>query len=334
MTDLARAIAKVLADDDDGGAPSAQLANAAAELSARYRTGAPTRLQSEREVDAYLATRLPATTAAVGRIMREVRDAWPGLQPQRQLDLGAGPGAAAWAAAAVWPGPTEVVLVDRDERMIDAGKALAGAADGVPFGHWQWRHADIVTGMPRTEPADLVTATYVLGELEPEAARTVAAAAWDLTKGCLILAEPGTPAGFERIRSLRDQLLGLGAHLVAPCPHEGPCPVQGTDWCHFAVRVNRSATHRRLKGGELSFEDEKVSYVAFARPAGIGRAAGRVLRHPTRRRRFVELTVCVGDEITRVPLGQSHPAYRAAGKLHWGDAVPGEVLGHPGPPTT
>ncbi len=328
MTDLSRAIAEVLNRTRMPDAPAGALAKAAEGISARYRDGRPTLLESKDEADAYLATRLPATAAAIGRVMGEVRDRWEGFAPSTQLDLGAGPGAAAWAAAEIWPG-MEVVLVDRDDRMLAAGEALARAGDATRFGPWHWKRYDITGESLRSdEAADLVTATYVLGELAPDAALAVATSAWDVTTGCLILVEPGTPAGFERIRSVREALLGRGADLLAPCPHQGPCPIEGEDWCHFAARLSRSSVHRRLKGAELGFEDEKFSYVAFARPPGDARrVAGRVVRRPQRRRRYVELAVCTGDEVTGLAFGQSHPAYREAADLGWGDAVPARLLG-------
>jgi ribosomal protein RSM22 (predicted rRNA methylase) len=322
-----RAIANVIKETHLG-----DLTKAAQGISARYRAGTGTGLLSRQEALAYLATRLPATMAAARSAMGEVASTWAGFQPGTQLDLGAGPGAAAWAAAHVWPHISKVVLIDGDERMLEVGRQLAAADDEIRFSHWEWRRGDISAELPADLPgladaADLVTACYVIGELAPATARTVVTTAWRLTKGCLVIVEPGTPAGFERIRALRNHLLSEGAHLVAPCPHDGPCPISGDDWCHFAARVNRSAIHRQLKDGELPFEDEKFSYVAFAKQPGAVRAAARVVRHPTYRRRFVELTACRGRDIAKLPFGQSHPSYRTAAKLEWGDAVPTDLLG-------
>jgi ribosomal protein RSM22 (predicted rRNA methylase) len=179
--------------------------------------------------------------------------------------------------------------------------------------------------------ADLVTATYALGELDRTDVRDVASRAWDATTGCLVIVEPGTPAGFSLIRDLRDHLIREGATLIAPCPNADACPIAGDDWCHFAARVSRSALHRQLKGGERSFEDEKFSYVVFTRQRDLSRAAGRVVRRPVRRRRFVELSVCRAGQIERIGLGRSHSGYAVASKLVWGAAVPEATLDPPSP---
>lgn len=312
--DVSWAIAHLLADAAPG-----DLKAAARDLSDRYRAGSGSALLSDDDALAYVATRLPATSGAARMAMGRVRELMGDFRPLTQLDLGAGPGAAAWAAASVWPSIRGVVLRDRDERMIRLGEQLAGGS----FGGWTWQRHDLRLPFG---PADLVTATYVLGELDGGEARDIALRAWEAAAGCLLIVEPGTPAGFALIRHLRDHLLGEGATLVAPCPNADACPIAGDDWCHFAARVTRSALHRQLKGGELSYEDERFSYVAFARSPCVARAAGRIVRHPSRRRRFVELSVCRGGQIRRIGLGRSHPAYTVGSKLAWGDAVPESVF--------
>lgn len=59
----------------------------------------------------------------------------------------------------------------------------------------------------------------------------------------------------------------FGAHVLAPCAHERPCPMDGTTrWCHFAQRVARTAAQRSVKGaGSRTYQDERFSYVALRR---------------------------------------------------------------------
>ncbi|MGH9171255.1 MAG: small ribosomal subunit Rsm22 family protein [Acidimicrobiales bacterium] len=334
MTSLDRAIAGLLV-----GRSAASLATAHSQLSLGYREGRPggDDALSETAVLAYVAGRLPATVGANHRALAAVAELLPAFAPRSQLDLGTGPGGAAWAAEQLWPSILDVKLVDRDTEMLRAGQQLRALREleirrqpgAAPSGAapWVWQRLDLAVWATllaqegEVGATDLVTLGYALGELGDETARTVAEAAWAATSGCLVIVEPGTPAGFERVREVRGALIGRGATLVAPCPHEGSCPVTQGDWCHFAARVNRSAVHRQLKNGGRSFEDEKFSYVAFTR----GEAelpAGRVVRRPVRRRRLVELTSCRGHDIAQLAVGRSSPGYRQAVALGWGDAVP------------
>jgi ribosomal protein RSM22 (predicted rRNA methylase) len=127
------------------------------------------------------------------------------------------------------------------------------------------------------------------------------------------------------VLAARDRLLAAGLRVVAPCPHERPCPLR-RDWCHFSVRINRSALHRRVKGAELGYEDEKFSYVTAVRdPAPTtGQVPGRILRHPLHRKGMVLLRVCTpdGTAISETVSKRQGDRYRAARDLAWGDAWP------------
>ena len=61
------------------------------------------------------------------------------------------------------------------------------------------------------------------------------------------------------------------AHVVAPCPHDGRCPMDGkTTWCHFSQRFERTELQRlvKLRKGHLpprDYQDERFSYVVLRR---------------------------------------------------------------------
>jgi ribosomal protein RSM22 (predicted rRNA methylase) len=298
----------------------------AAYLSAAYRS-APTgteptgsepsgRLGDARSVAAYAAARMPATFAATARAMIEGAERLPGFAPRRVLDVGAGTGATTWAARAVWPTLAEATLVEKEAAAIALGRALL-PADGV-----EWRTADV--GSAALPGADLVTAGYLLGELDAAGRARIVERLWAATSGAIVLVEPGSRAGFARILESRSILLAAGARVAAPCPGDATCPVAGPAWCHFLARLDRSPLQRRAKRAERSWEDEPYSYVVAARPALVVDPWPRVvLGRPRHRPGVVELRVCADGRIeTVVRSRRDGAAYRIATDLEWGDAVP------------
>ena len=295
---------------------------AAAALSERYRDAGAApgpRARSREEVAAYAVTRLPATFAAVGATLAELRLRSPAFAPRSQLDLGAGLGAAVWAAAGVWPSLEQTTAVELEPAMLAAGRDLSGA--GPPaVARSTWLRADVGRD-PVQGSFDLVTIAYVLNELDPDAVSRVVERAWAATSGALAIVEPGTPAGYRLILAARERLLALGGFTVAPCPHDRPCPLGERDWCHFAVRLPRSPEHRAAKGARVGHEDEKFSYVVIGREEA-GRTPARILRHPQVRGGHVRLELCAEDGLHSVVVSKrDREAFREARKASWGDGI-------------
>ncbi|MCX4677718.1 small ribosomal subunit Rsm22 family protein [Streptomyces sp. NBC_01433] len=306
------------------GLPPKQAAQAVDRLIASYRGTTPTDapvLRDRSDVAAYAAYRMPATFEAVRSALAALCDAAPEWVPATHTDIGGGTGAASWAVAGAWEGPATTVL-DWAEPALELGRELAGLS-GVPaLRGARWEKARIGAAL-ELAPTDLVTVSYVLKELT-ELARTelvdVAAAAAQ----AVVIVEPGTPDGYARIIEARDRLIAAGLTVAAPCPHSAACPIEpGTDWCHFSARVSRSSLHRRVKGGSLSHEDEKFSYVVATRFPVLPVAA-RVIRKPQIRKGQVLLELCTRDEgLARSTVTKRHgELYRAARDIAWGDAWP------------
>jgi ribosomal protein RSM22 (predicted rRNA methylase) len=290
-----------------------ELERAAAALSDQYRSRRTATLREE-DVRAYAAYRLPATYAAVAGAIAAVREQRPEWEPRTALDLGTGLGAGVWAAAETWPTLAEVHAVDGSDAML--AFARAAAQDLRP--QVTWERADLGAWRP-PRAYDLVLASYVLGELADPAG--LVASAWAATEGLLLVVEPGTPEGYATIIHARSQAIEGGGFVTAPCPHDRACPMLGSDWCHFAVRLPRSARHRAAKSAELAYEDEKLSYVAASRTP-TARAAARVVRHPQLRRGHVYLELCAGDGLRTELVSKRQGAdYRRARNASWGDAV-------------
>ena len=259
-------------------------------LSRRYQeeSGQGKRLVStDRQTLAYAAVRMPATFGAVCAALAQVLPLL-GKEPYTLLDVGAGTGAAVWAADALLE-LKEITCLEREPAMARLGQTLMKAGSE-PLQSARWLAGDL-TGDPPLPSAQLVSASYVLNEISPENRPAALSRLWQATQRLLLLVEPGTPEGFCQLQAARDLLLGEGAFLLAPCPHAGPCPLPDGDWCHFACRVARSRLHRQLKEGEAPFEDEKFCYLAFGREPG-DRAAARVLRHPQVESGKITLRLC------------------------------------------
>jgi ribosomal protein RSM22 (predicted rRNA methylase) len=178
-----------------------------------------------------------------------------------------------------------------------------------------------------TPEAELVVASYVVNELSENERAAFADALWAKTRDMLLVVEPGSPAGYSHILSLRDRLIAQGAHIVAPCPHDAACPLIAPDWCHFTQRLQRSRAHKHLKAAALPYEDEKFSYVVLSRRAPARRPA-RVLTQPLVTKIAVSARICAGDGIRTANIPhRDKPAYKRAKKWNWGDAIfPGSEI--------
>jgi len=340
-TQLHAALSRVLA-----GVQYDVLRRRVAALSERYRCervddGTPG-MRDDLDCLAYAVVRMPATCRALHAALlaadRHVVSTFT-----THLDLGGGTGAAAWAAAAVWPGIT-TEIVEREPAAIRLGRRLADGdqrrrlPDGNQGRHVvdtdqdphvvdgnegrpvdpTWTAADLRRWTPHCQ-VDLITICYVLNELSDTGRRDLINTA-ARTAGTVVIVEPGTPRGHRRILDARAQLIEHGLTIAAPCPHQVGCPLVPADWCHFAVRLPRTELHRLLKDGTRNYEDEKFTYLVATRaPARI--APARVIARPGRPKGRVLLDLCTAAgtrEQTAVP--KSSSSYRAACSTTWGDA--------------
>jgi len=304
------------------GVSRSEAAARAALISQTYRDGGTSRgIRSETDAIAYALARMPATYAAVAASLNALSAIRPDLAPATLLDIGAGPATASFAAAAAFPPLTRFTLLDDNDALRTLALELAqgsGRQDQMDY-----RKGDAVGLLADADPADLVIASYVVGELPERQRSELADLAWRKTRDTLVIVEPGTPAGFQRILALRDQLIAAGAHVAAPCPHRAKCPLVAPDWCHFVQRLPRSRAHKQVKGADVPFEDEKFSYLALTRHLPAHRPAARVLAPPHISKAGVTAKVCGADGASRVVTvpRRDKGAYVAARRWNWGDAV-------------
>ncbi len=292
------------------GVSRKDLEQCAGKLSAVYRDGGTSAgIATQADALAYLVTRCPATYAATRAVFTRVTETVPGFSPASLLDVGAGPGTAAWAARDAWSSLNGITLIEPNRVFRDLAARLLPQAHIIP--------GDL--GMAKS-PADLVTAAYVLAELPEAAAASVARNLWSSAKQMLVLVEPGTPAGFARIRAARAALIEAGGHVAAPCTHDKDCPMQGGDWCHFSERLARSRDHMIAKGARVPFEDERYAYVAVSRTPVAHPAAARIIKPVVENKPGITLPLCEASGLRDQFIARrDKDAFRNARKKEWGD---------------
>eukprot|EP00899_Mesostigma_viride_P029455 jgi/Mesvir1/9695/Mv12173-RA.1 len=264
---------------------------------------APDMRYSQSITRAYVAARLPAIFAVMQRIFKEVATLLPDFRPSTMLDFGSGPGTAIWCAGDVWAQHMHsAVAVEPAPEMAHVASHLRkGFPHLAHIGVQRVQFLSRLRGAAQHGKYPLVVAAYSLGEIEDERVRSaIVRSLWSRSSDLLVLIEPGTPRGYDVIRAARAQILkehwklkrskasGGGAaredasegadasdimerpqpcYVVAPCPHDGGCPMAGTKgWCHFPQRLDRPHWQRVIKHfGKvpLPYEDEKFSYVVL-----------------------------------------------------------------------
>jgi len=298
--------------------------NAAAErassISQTYRDGGGSgAIRSEADALAYALARMPATYAAVGASLNALCEIRPDFVPASLLDIGAGPGTATWAAAEAFPSLTGFMLLDANNAL--RALALDLGRNSTRLSKMTYGHGEARAALADSEAADLVIASYMIGEISDAERKALAESMWAKTRDTLLIVEPGTPAGYGRIIALRRQLIAAGAHVAAPCPHDAECPLLTPDWCHFTQRLPRLRAHKQLKFAELPYEDEKFSYMALTR-APVAQHTARVLAQPVVSKVAVTARLCTDRGILNaVAARRQKAAYQRFKKIDWGDAI-------------
>ncbi len=279
------------------------------ELSERYRQRVTPFLEKREHRFAYLITRFPATFAAIKRVLQEISS----FPIKTMLDLGAGPGTGFLAAQDAFSSIEKATLVETDPIFIEIGKQLIKQ-------DVTWLKQDLKNNTD-FEAHDLVLLSYSIGEIPERFWESILQAAWKSTTQFLVIIEPGTPKGFSHIRLVRDKLIALGGYVVAPCPHAQTCPIQEPDWCHFSTRLNRTYHHKMAKNAELSFEDEKFSYLIVSKKS-VPSCSARILRPPQKREGHVIFSLCTPDGLkTKTITKKEKEIYKQSKKFDWGDKL-------------
>lgn len=92
-----------------------------------------------------------------------------------------------------------------------------------------------------------------------------------LDSSYILLIDHSTPVGWAAISHARETLLSWSSpqtplHIVAPCPHDKPCPMLGLkDVCGFSQRLRTPEFTRRTRHSKSGEEDVRYCYLVVAR---------------------------------------------------------------------
>lgn len=304
------------------GASRRDLAERSAKVSSTYRAGgtSASAIGGAADATAYVISRLPATYAAVAAVLEEIGEAAPDFAPRSLLDAGAGPGGASWAVLEAWPDVERAVLLDSSPVFLDMAKRLAASGPAV-LARADALRGDLTAPGEGWPKAELVVTSYALAEIAPARLGAAVDGLWAACEGVLAIIEPGTPAGSARVLAARERLIAAGGVVLAPCPHDGACPMAAPNWCHFAQRLPRRRDHRLAKGADAPFEDEKFAYVAVARPQ-IERTerVARILAPPRAAKPGLDFELCGPQGLEkRFVAKRDRAAFADHRRLRWGN---------------
>lgn len=286
--------------------------NPSDDLSRKYKEG--NYYLTTEEKNAYLKVRMPATSAAIKKVFGLIFSKVNPNEINSYLDCGAGPGSSLLALNQLGVKLAKMVFYERDIELMSLGKGL------FPEQANSYVQRDLHSLEP-FENADLVSFCYSYNELDSNARKGALKRAFDATNQVLVVIEPGTPKGYKNILEVRAFLIEMGGYVLAPCPHNKPCPLQAPKWCHFSVRLERDEVHMQLKGADLPYEDEKFSYVVVSKkeyPTNFD----RILHTPNKRKGMVEVELCTKNGVQKKIFTKSKNFnYKEIKKLNWGDEI-------------
>ncbi|KAJ3571566.1 hypothetical protein NP233_g3678 [Leucocoprinus birnbaumii] len=225
----------------------------------KYRTRLQGVKHAKRDGTAFASIALPAHYSAIYAVLDHVkRRLGPAWQPERVLDWGAGVGSGLWASLYSFQGPEAAdklvtdlriadsmlksyVCIEKRNGLTEIGRKLMRDTqpDSVSVS-WQkgWRSEDDIT--PSYGRGLVGLSAFMLSTLPDSLARkNLIQEIWNSGANTIVLIDHNSEEGFEAIAGARELLLSLGhkdltsgeaspesgCHVIAPCPHDGACPL-------------------------------------------------------------------------------------------------------------
>ncbi|XP_071443908.1 ribosome assembly protein METTL17, mitochondrial [Hetaerina americana] len=283
----------------------------------------------------YLLARSASNYAVLMKVFNELKIKDPTFSPKTLLDFGSGVGTVIWAVRNSWDKVIEYFCVDKSSHMNDLADLIlrdGNINNELPSPGYFFRQ---FLPSAQTLKYDLVVSAFSLVDLPTSQNRLQTIMnLWNKTSGYLVLIEDGTLAGYKVLNEARDFILEFGsssknianvaAHVVAPCPHDLPCPkIKTKKPCSFPVKYLTIP----LEGREES-RTALYSYVVLKK----GVRSEDSLDWPrlvqpvlTRSKHTICRLCCSNGQIEEIIFTSSKHGkftYHCARASHWGDLLP------------
>ncbi|KAF9654157.1 Rsm22-domain-containing protein [Thelephora ganbajun] len=269
----------------------------------KYKSHKQAYRHSERDGTAFASVALPAHFSAIYCVLDHIKQRLgPALRIERVIDWGAGTGSGLWATAYSFQAShgtdmEKLTLGDskiqsylgidkRDGLVAIAKRLLQNVRRNDMIVSWEksFQEDDRI---PRSQARDvLALSAFSLSSIPtPSSRRALVKQMWESGAHTIVIIDHKTPVGFECVAQARQFLLDMGAkevedpqtadwdvrgcHIVAPCPHDGACPLYhpGNNrlLCGFEQRLQRPEFVRKTKHSGVGHEDIGYSYVVIRR---------------------------------------------------------------------
>ncbi|KAH9858264.1 mitochondrial small ribosomal subunit Rsm22-domain-containing protein [Lenzites betulinus] len=281
----------------------------------RYRTGKEAGKHSLRDATAFATVALPSHYSAIYAVLDHVKQRLgPEWQVRRVIDWGAATGSALWASSHVFQsgiesGTADIAAtemaqstldsylgIDKREGLVRIGKRLIKDIEmGELNVAWQKSfHQENIVEREAGSGTLAVSAFLISSIPNPIERKALIREMWDSGAEVMVLIDHD----FEAVAEARHQFLKLGqrevedpstsdfpirgSHVVAPCPHDGACPLYHPGAsklvCSFSQRLQRPEFVRKTKHSGTGHENMKYSYVVIRRGSRPSPATTRVGR--------------------------------------------------------
>ncbi|XP_006454221.1 hypothetical protein AGABI2DRAFT_182202 [Agaricus bisporus var. bisporus H97] len=269
-----------------------------------YRTRLQGVKHAKRDGTAFASVALPAHYPAIFAVFDHVkRRLGPSWSVEQVIDWGAGTGSGLWASLYSFQSPSGVqnpmdnlriadatvksyIAIEKRNGLSEIGRRLL---HGIQPEHlsinWQKGWSSEENMNPLHAGNSVALSAFLLTTLPDNLSRkNLVQEIWESGANTIVLIDHNSKQGFEAIAGAREFLLELGrkdllhdgapshlagSHVVAPCPHDGACPLYFPGFiklvCGYSQRIQIPEFVRRTKHSNIGHDDTGYSYVVIQR---------------------------------------------------------------------